>query len=130
MTLAKATKNLRNNRKSGAKTTTTEIIVMARSNRNLCQHNMVDKTPHYLTIGRAFTQPTKIQRHWAKGEDRDPETTAQPKRFYSGGEPVDVVRPWKLVKALYRHGTWAKNRIAEEVAANNAALLKGVSDEV
>ena len=59
--------------------------------------------PRYLTIGHTFTET---------------------------GTRVDVVRPWSLVKAIHRHNTWVKNRIAEQVAANNAELLKGVSDEV
>ena len=46
--------------------------------------------------------------------------------FTRNGTRVDVVRPWQWVKAQHRHATWVKNKIAE----NNAALLKGVSDEV
>ena len=59
--------------------------------------------PRYITVGHTFTKD---------------------------GTRVDVVRPWKMVKALHRHNTWAKSQIADEIAANNAALLKGVSDEV
>lgn len=88
MTLTKATRNLRNNRKSGAKTTTTEIIVMARSNRNLCQHNMVDRTPRYYTVGHTFTKD---------------------------GTRVEVVRDHKLAKALHRHAQYLKRRNNEEL---------------
>ena len=54
--------------------------------------------PRYLTVGTVFVGPQNT--------------------------PVELVRDWKLVKALHRHGTWAKNKIADQIAANNAALLK------
>ena len=55
--------------------------------------------PKFLTIGHTFTKD---------------------------GVRVDVVREWSLVKAIHRNNAWMKNRIAEQVAANNAELLKGV----
>ena len=55
--------------------------------------------PRHLTIGHTFTKD---------------------------GVRVEVVRDWRLAKALYRHATWTKKK---QIAANNAALLETVSAE-
>ena len=57
-------------------------------------------SPRYITVGYTFTKD---------------------------GTRVDVVRPWKLFKAAWRHDAWTKKK---QIAANNAALLKGAPDEV
>lgn len=57
----------------------------------------------------------------SKGRWSEPRYVTVGHTFTNVGTRVDVVRPWKLFKAAWRHDAWTKKK---QIAANNAELLK------